>query len=105
LGCVIGGLLKTSMSPQTTTPIHAIGSNAGVPGFSHHQPVAGPEFITSAQAKCVFGIVKSHLYALKDEGKIKSVCIRKRGAARGKRLWSCDSIRAFLHSQMEGGAM
>jgi hypothetical protein len=92
----------------TTQPVQALGSNADVPEFSNHQPrgyVAQAEFVTSAQAKCVFGIVKSHLYALKDEGKIKSVCIRKRGAARGKRLWSCDSIRAFLHSQMEGGAM
>jgi hypothetical protein len=80
------------------------GSNSGVPDLSLHQPrvyIAQAEFITSAQAKCVFGIVKSHLYALKDEGKIKSVCIRKRGAARGKRLWSCDSIRAYLLANLE----
>jgi len=86
-----------------STSTQAIGSNAA-PDFSNHQPrgyIAQAEFITSAQAKCVFGIVKSHLYALKDEGKIQSCCIRKRGAARGKRLWSCDSIRAFLHSNME----
>jgi hypothetical protein len=64
-----------------------------------------PEFVTSAGAEQRYGICKSHLYTLKDEGKIKSVCIRKRGAARGKRLWSCDSIRAFLLVNMEGAGI
>ena len=82
----------------------ALGSNAGAPDFSNHQPrgyVAQAEFVTSAQARIIFGVVKSHLYALKEEGKIQSVCLRKRGAARGKRLWSCDSIRAYLHANLE----
>ena len=96
------------MSPYITTPIQALGSNAGVPDFSNHQPcgyVAQAEFVTSAQARIIFGFVKSHLYALKEEGKIKSVCLRKRGAARGKRLWCCDSIRAYLNANLEGGSI
>jgi hypothetical protein len=96
------------MNPYITTPIQALGCNAGAPDVSNHQPrgyVAQAEFVTSAQARIIFGFVKSHLYALKEDGKIQSVCLRKRGAARGKRLWSCDSIRAFLHSQMEGGSI
>ena len=63
--------------------------------------VVGPEFVTSAQAETIFGLGKSFLYLLKSENKIKSVCIRKRGAARGKRLWSCDSIRAYLLANIE----
>lgn len=63
--------------------------------------VVAPEFVTSAQAETVFGLGKSFLYLLKSENKIKSVCIRKRGAARGKRLWSCDSIRAYLLANTE----
>jgi len=107
-----------------TNPVQAIGSNAGVPDFSNHQArgyVAGsestlapvtahaftgsPEFVDSKGARQLFGIVKSTLYVLKAEGKIASVAIRKRGASRAKRLWSCDSIRNFLNANMEGGVL
>jgi hypothetical protein len=76
----------------TTSPVGACSNN-----------VSRPEFVTSAQAKATFGLGKSFLYLLQAEGRIKSVCIRKRGAARGKRLWDCGSIRAFLRANMEGG--
>ena len=36
-------------------------------------------------------------YALAAEGKIHSVSLRNRGRTRGKRLFSCDSIRAYLN--------
>jgi len=85
-----------------TEKTQAIGSNAGAPESNNHQSVFPIEFITSADARRVFGIVKSQLYALKEDGKIRSVCLRKRNAARGKRLWVADSIRSFLNSQMEG---
>jgi hypothetical protein len=42
------------------------------------------------------------LYELSARGHIKGVSLRKRGAMKGKRLWSCDSIRSYLASQMEG---
>jgi hypothetical protein len=41
------------------------------------------------------------LYELKARGLIKGVSLRKRGATKGNRLWSCDSIRSYLASQME----
>lgn len=85
------------MDTLTTKHIQASGSNADLG--------SQPEFVTSAQAHHRYGICKSHLYALKEQGEIKSVCLRKRGAARGKRLWSCDSIRAFLHANMEGAGI
>jgi len=61
-----------------------------------------PEFVTSKRADHIYGLCKTQLYALGAEGKIKSVCIRKSGSGRGKRLWSCDSIRNFLNANLTG---
>jgi hypothetical protein len=63
-----------------------------------------PEFSTSRQIKVVFGFSKTHLYNLLAEGHIKAVSLRKKGAARGKRLWEVSSIRSYLRANMEGGA-
>jgi hypothetical protein len=41
------------------------------------------------------------LYALHAEGKIRSSCIRRKGALRGRRLWLVESIRAFIESNEE----
>jgi len=41
------------------------------------------------------------LYELNARGVIKGVSLRKRNATKGKRLWSCDSIRSYLASAME----
>lgn len=60
-----------------------------------------PEFCDSKAAHGLTGLSRAHLYALFAEGKIKSACIRKPGAVRGKRLWHLGSISAFLNSQME----
>jgi hypothetical protein len=43
-----------------------------------------------------FGIRRSLGYALAAEGKIHSVSLRHRNRTRGKRLFSCDSIRSYL---------
>ena len=84
-----------------STPTQAQGSNAGVPDISNLRPVSQAEFLTSAEVRRVFGITKSALYVLKDEGKIRSCAIRKRNAVRGKRLWMADSIREFLLANMD----
>jgi hypothetical protein len=55
-----------------------------------------PEFVDHRGLKSQFGINRSHGYLLADEGKIRSVCIRRPGAIRGKRLWDCASVRKFL---------
>ncbi len=65
--------------------------------------VALPEFCDSKQLRSLFGLSRSHAYLLAGEGKIRAVCIRRPGAVRGKRLWHCESIRAFLQKNMEEG--
>jgi hypothetical protein len=64
-------------------------------------PVNDAEFCDSLGAFVRFGLRRSLLYDLYGQGLIKGVSLRRRGAARGKRLWSIDSIRSYLASQME----
>ena len=47
------------------------------------------------------GIGRSLAYLLYSEGKIESVCIRRPGSTRGKRLWHLPSVLAFLDSCRE----
>ena len=65
-------------------------------------PASEAEFCDNGGAYLRFGIRRSLLYQLHKEGLIDGVSLRRRGAARGKRLWSCDSIRRYLASQMKG---
>lgn len=70
-------------------------------------PLNDAEFCDSPGAFVRFGLRRSLLYELSAHGLIKGVSLRRRGAARGKRLWSIDSIRSYLASQIEsakGGA-
>lgn len=67
------------------TPISAIDPSAAV-----------PEFVDSKGLRALFGISRAQGYELTNQGKIRSVCLRKPGAVRGKRLWDCASVRAFL---------
>ena len=64
-------------------------------------PANDAEFCDSPGAFFRFGLKRSMLYELKARGLIKGVSLRKRGATKGNRLWSCDSIRSYLASQME----
>ena len=73
---------------QTTAPINA-------------SPVHEAEFCDCQGAFLRFGLKRSLLYALYSQGLIKGVSLRRRGATKGKRLWSVDSIRAYLMSQMK----
>jgi hypothetical protein len=63
-------------------------------------PASAAEFCDSPGAFLRFGLRRSLLYELHHLGLIKGVSLRRRGAARGKRLWSIDSIRSYLASQM-----
>ena len=65
-------------------------------GASH----LNPEFVDCKGLEAGWGIKRSLAYQLLAEDKIKSVSLRRRGAARGKRLFSVDSVRAFLREQM-----
>jgi hypothetical protein len=64
-------------------------------------PTNDAEFCDSPGAFVRFGLRRSLLYDLHAQGLIKGVSLRRRGALRGKRLWSIDSIRSYLASQME----
>ena len=67
-------------------------------------PASDAEFCDSSGAFARFGLGRTLLYELKGLGLIEGVSLRRRGAARGKRLWSIDSIRSYLASQMDKGA-
>jgi hypothetical protein len=74
-----------AQSDMTTAPVVA-------------SPLNDAEFVDSPGA---FVLRRSLLYALHREGLISGVSLRRKGTVRGKRLWSCDSIREFLLRQME----
>ena len=84
--------LGEQITENTTAPVHA------TPVY-----VAGqdPEFLDARGVEGRFSIRRSLLYELHNGGHIKSVSLRRRGQSRGKRLFSVDSIRAFLRERME----
>jgi hypothetical protein len=87
---------------------HAVGGSAHTIAPVQASPANDAEFCDSPGAFARFGLRRSLLYELHANGAIKGVSLRRRGAARGKRLWSIDSIRSYLASQMDsaikGGA-
>jgi hypothetical protein len=60
---------------------------------------ARAEFIDLAGLEQQFGIRRSLAYSLLADGSIRSVCLRRRGNIKGKRLIIADSVREFLASQ------
>ena len=75
----------------------AIGPAAGVS--------LGPEFGDHRVVRNLFGLSRSHLYALLAEGKIRSACIRRQGAARGRRIFDLASVRRFVEANVEAKGM
>ena len=62
---------------------------------------ASPEFVDSKSLRALFGISRSHGYFLADQGLVRTVCLRRPGTIRGKRLWDCDSVRAYLQANVD----
>ena len=60
-----------------------------------------PEFVDAKGLRALFGISRSHGYFLADQGLVRTVCLRRPGAVKGKRLWECESLRAYLRANME----
>ena len=60
-----------------------------------------PQYSDSKGLNRLTGLTRSHAYLLFSEGKIDSVCIRRPGSTRGKRLWHIPSVLAFLDSCRE----
>ena len=57
-----------------------------------------PEFVDAKGLRSIFGISRSHGYALASAGLVKTVCLKKAGRTRGKRLWQCQSVREYLEA-------
>lgn len=60
-----------------------------------------PQYTNSKGLARLTGLTRSHAYLLYSEGKIDSVCIRRPGSTRGKRLWHVPSVLQFLNSCRE----
>jgi hypothetical protein len=60
-----------------------------------------PEFVDCKGLEAGWGIKRSLAYQLLADGKIHGVSLRRRNQIRGKRLFSVDSVRAFLREQMQ----
>jgi hypothetical protein len=63
-----------------------------------------PEFVDCRGLEAAFGIKRSLAYALLADRKIRGVSLRRRNQLRGKRLFSVDSVRAYLHAEMKDQA-
>lgn len=77
----------------TTVPL-----SEAVAGASQDQDA---EFVDAAGLQARFGIKRSLAYCLLGDGVIRSCSLRRRGQARGKRLFDVGSVRAYLAAQME----
>ena len=86
---------------MSTKVINAAGDTAKTIAPVQASPATDAEFCDNPGAFGRFGLKRSLLYDLYAQGLIKGVSLRRRGAARGKRLWSIDSIRSYLASQMD----
>ena len=83
----VGGQTDKTTAPVQATPANVAGEDV--------------EFLDAGGVHARFGIRRSLLYELHNGGLVMSVSLRRRGRSRGKRLFSVDSIREFLLSQME----
>jgi hypothetical protein len=59
-----------------------------------------PEFLRIPDVEKLFGLKRSTLYEILRTGKVRSVALRKEGAAKGVRLISTQSLRDFLNSKI-----
>jgi len=76
-------------TPNTSAPVQA-------------SPANDAEFVDSVGLQRLFGIKRSLAYSLLGDGAIRGVSLRRRNQTRGKRLFCVDSVRQYLHTQMEG---
>jgi hypothetical protein len=81
-------------------PLHIGAASAATHPNWHH---IKPEWIRLPEAVRVSGLCKSSIWELIMAGKIKSFSHRKRGAVRGQRLISYDSLLSYLNAAAEAG--
>jgi hypothetical protein len=87
--------VKPGEHPAITVPL--------IGGATRPPQHIDPEFVDCKGLEAGWGIKRSLAYQLLADGAIKGVSLRRRGQLRGKRLFSVDSVRQFLRSQMENG--
>ena len=78
------------MNERTLLPVEA--------SLGFLSPRLEPEFLRVKDVELMFGIKRGKLYALINEGKIKSKTLRSRGTVRGIRLIDIQSVREFINS-------
>ena len=86
--------MKQEYSPQDTRDVRL-----GPPKAAPLGDIA-PEFVDHQGLTRMFGIRRSHAYLLVAQGSIRSVCLRKPGAIKGRRLFHVQSVREFLARQI-----
>ena len=64
-----------------------------------------PEWLRIPEAVRVFGMSRSALYELIKDNKIKSTALRKRGALRGIRIVSYDSLAEYIEDAASAGGV
>jgi excisionase family DNA binding protein len=62
-----------------------------------------PEWLKPDAAARLFGLGRTSIYALIQQGKIRSTSIKLGTKIRGTRLVNLESLRAYLESQATGG--
>jgi len=76
---------------------HIVGTTSQVSIENTGQPQQ--EFGRVKDVEKVLGIKRGILYGLINDGKIKSVCLRKPGNIQGVRLIHMQSVRDYINSQ------
>ena len=88
------------MNPNTSQHAGAA-THAAVHQFNNLKP----EWIRVAQAVRLFGLSRSAIYEWISSQKIKSTCLRKRGAVRGIRIINYDSLSAVVEQAAKDGGI
>jgi hypothetical protein len=97
-GCVRGLINRTSEveSLKSNTQIQLTTKEAAIA-----EAKLDPEFAGHAKIRELFGLSRTHTYRLSTEGLIRSVSLRERGKARGRRLYDVQSVRDYFAANME----
>ena len=78
-----------------------LASSVGAVHAAEIQNNSHPEWIRVHVACARFGVSRSWLYERITSGEIRSTSLRKRGAVKGIRLISRDSLAAFIEQSVE----
>lgn len=88
---------NTVAVPYTTDPVAAPANSCNKPEFLR---------LPKSGTLCPWtGLSRSKMWQViqSSNGKIKTVCLRRKGAVKGARLIHFDSLMNYLHSIAEGG--